>query len=366
MYEVLAQDLKTGTDAATKRMSDLFNQIGNLGNGSIDWKTGRTTINNGGDILKGIRTVIGDGGANDPAANFLALLQDGFVVPTGAPSQDDPSFRFIPWRSLYDPLALQSMTQQDWDWLGINAATQTTQLSAAIGGRFSYHPEYVLDQAHAQSLTASAQFYLSALQKTSGVSTLPTVLPMARIAESPIFKPTEVEPIGLQGLKIGIEKPQPTGTVTQAESSPPPPAAPQPASSNNALSAEVLTLIEDMVNCFKGAGYSVAYAWFVPVGIKICLGHDCAQTLISDFQKVISATGGSAIAIIGSIIAEGWAALSTLTAIQWVGLAILHFAVYWWLMLMTNITPRGVCIVHFFPWISGLSGGLVNGYAQGQ
>jgi hypothetical protein len=82
------------------------------------------------------------------------------------------------------------MTQQDWDWLGINAAMQTTQLSAAIGGRFSYHPEYVLDQAHAQSLTASAQFYLSALQKTSGVSTLPTVLPVARIAESPIFKPT--------------------------------------------------------------------------------------------------------------------------------------------------------------------------------
>jgi hypothetical protein len=121
-----------------------------------------------------------------------------------------------------------------------------------------------------------------------------------------------------------------------------------------------------MVNCFKGAGYSLAYAWFVPVGIKICLGHDCAQTLISDFQKVISATGGSAIAIIGSIIAEGWATLSTLTAIQWVGLALLHFAAYWWLMLMTNITPRGVCIVHFFPWISGLSGGLVNGYAQGQ
>jgi|HubBroStandDraft_3_1064219.scaffolds.fasta_scaffold513279_1 hypothetical protein len=91
MYEVLAQDLKTGTDAATKRMSDLFNQIGNLGNGSIDWKTERTTINNSDDILKEIRSVIGDGGANDPAANFLALLGDGFTVPNGAPSQDDPN-----------------------------------------------------------------------------------------------------------------------------------------------------------------------------------------------------------------------------------------------------------------------------------
>lgn len=54
MYEQLAQDFKTGTDAATKRMLNLLSEIGDA-------------------IVNAIRSVIGDGGANEAATNFLAL-----------------------------------------------------------------------------------------------------------------------------------------------------------------------------------------------------------------------------------------------------------------------------------------------------
>src|ERR1700687_6047322 len=98
MYESLVKDLKTGgPDAAAKQIVDLIGRIGIANNGSIDWKTGQSTITDSAAMMKDIRSIIGDGGAGDPADSFLALLNDGFAVPKGAPAQDDPTFRFIPW-----------------------------------------------------------------------------------------------------------------------------------------------------------------------------------------------------------------------------------------------------------------------------
>lgn len=340
-------------------MVDLIGRIGDAKNGSIDWKTGRSTITNGDAMMKDIRSVIGDGGANDPATNFLALLNDGFAVPNGAPAQDDPTFRFIPWRSLYDAVTLQSMTQQDWDWLGISTATDPKQLPTVISSKFTYHPDYVLDDAHAQSLSASAQYYLPALQKTSGVSTVPLIFrPVTAVDLNPILHPI------VGRVPIGISTTATSTTTAPLNTAPP---TPTPAgSSSNPINTEVLALITDLVACFKTAKVSVDMALgFIPTAIRICLDATCAQKLIADFQKVVTATGGNVVTIIGAIASQGFSALGSLGALQWVGLAILHFAVYWWLMLQLNITSKGVCIVHFFPWISGLSGGLVNGYAQG-
>jgi hypothetical protein len=364
MYELLAQDLKTGQAAATKRMVDLIDLIGDAKNGSIDWKTGKSTITNGDAMVKNIRGVIGDGGAGDPASNLLALLNDGFAVPNGAPAQGDPTFRFIPWRSLYDPIFLQSMTQQDWDWLGIAADTGPKQVPQLLTSKFAYYPNYVLDDAHAQSLSASAQTFLPALKKTSGVSTAPlTLLPVTAVTVSPLHPIVGVVPTGTATTTpIPTTTPSTkgdTGTSTLALGAAPSAPAPNP------INADVLTLITDMVSCFKNAKVSLDQPIFVPDGIRICLDATCAQKLLADLQKVMVAAGGNVFTIVGAIASEGFAALGSLGALQWVGLAILHFVGFWWIMIQANITPRGVCIVHFFPWISALSGGLINGYAQG-
>jgi hypothetical protein len=353
MYEKLAQDLKTGgPDAAAKRIVDLIGRIGIANNGSIDWKTGQSTITNGDAMVKDIRSIIGDGGAGDPATSFLALLNDGFAVPKGAPAQNDPAFRFIPWRSLYDPISLQSLTKQDWDWLGLDATTDPKQLTAAITSKFTYQPNYVLDAAHAQSLSASAQQYLPALQKTPGLSMVPLILrPVMAVDLKPVLHP-------IVGRGVHLGDPGTPGTSTAALGAAPP-ATPNP------INADVLALITDLVGCFNKATFSWDMAWFIPIGVKICLDGTCAQKLLADLQKVMTASGGNVFTIIGAIAAQGFAALGSLGALQWVGLAILHFAVYWWIMLQANITSKGVCIHHFFPWISGLSGGLVNGWAQG-
>jgi hypothetical protein len=352
MYELLAQDLNTGQAAATKRMVALIGLIGDRKNGSTDWSTGKTTITDAAAMVKDIKSVTGDGGTDDPATKFLALLNDGFAVPNGAPAPTDPTFRFIPWKSLYDPVSLQSMTQQDWNWLGITATTDPKGVQTAISSRFTYSPNYVLDDAHAQSLSASAQHFLPALQNTSGVSTLRILLPVTAV---PVLHPTIVS----TGADVTATTTTPdTGTSTAALG-----AAPSPPP--NPINADVQALITDMVYCFKNATVSVDTVWFVPTAIRICLDAACAQKLINDLQKVMSSSGGNVFAIIGAIASTGFAALGSLGALQWVGLAILHFAVYWWVMISANITPRGVCIVHFLPYISALSGGLVNGYAQG-
>jgi hypothetical protein len=154
--------------------------------------------------------------------------------------------------------------------------------------------------------------------------------------------------------------PTPTSTSTAALGAP-------PANNSNPINADVLAFITDMVTCFKNAQVSLDKLPIVniPTAIRICLDATCAQKLIADLQKVMTASGANIITIVGAIAAEGFAALGSLGALQWVGLAILHFAVYWWIMLQANITSRGVCIVHFLPYVSALSGGLVNGYAQG-
>lgn len=364
MYELLTQDLKTGPDAAAKRMVDLVSRINDAKNGATDWKTGKVTITNGDAMVKDIRSVIGDGGAGDPASSFLALLSDGFAVPNGAPAVDDPNFRFIPWRSLYDPVSLQSMTQQDWAWLGIAADTDPKQLPTVMNQKFAYHPNYVVDAVHAQSLVASAQLYLPALQKTSGVSTVPLILEQRPVLKpimdlNPILRPiVSTVPLGSSTTPT-TSTPSDTGTSTQALGAAPPANPPNP------INAEVLTFITDLVGCFKNATVSLDKVFFVPTAIRICLDGNCAQKLLADLQKVMTASGANVITIVGAIAAQGFAALASLGALQWVGLAIVHFAVWWWIMIQANITPRGVCIVHFLPYISALSGGLVNGYAQG-
>jgi hypothetical protein len=362
MYELLTQDRQPGLDASANRIRSLLSYLGDGSNFTIDWTTGRTTVSNGDAIVNSIRKVIGTSDSSDPATDFLALIQDGFAVHQGSPDANDPNFRFIPWRSLFDVVSLQSMQPEDWNWLGINDRSQVADLQTTIPNRFAYHPDYMLDAAHLQSVSESAQFFIPRLQTIPRQPIRPLPIRPITIGAplTPISIPTIIIPTDTQQQALGVAPTQPR-TPTAG----PPPPSPTSAPNLAQFATALLAFCEAMAPCFGSARWSIQWEAGLPIGVRICLGSTCAQKLLSSLESLAKLAAGEIPALIALVTAGGLAALGEIGFGGWVGLAILHFAAYWLTWITTTIRPGGDCLIVVFPFLWPLFGGLFYGWAEG-
>lgn len=328
MYELLTQDRQPGLDASANRVQGLFSYLGDSSNFTIDWTSGQTTVTNGDAIVNSIRKVVGTSDTGDPATSFLALIQDGFAVHHGAPDANDPGFRFIPWRSLFDVVSLQSMQREDWDWLGINDQSQVADLQTTIPNRFAYHPDYMLDTAHLQSISESAQFFIPRLQ-TNQLQPISGV-PMRPVTIGAPLAPTRMPMVG----NLTARQQQALGSTPTRPQTPTPGPAPSPPTSSpslNQLANALVTFCQTMAQCFANAHYSVQWEGIFPVGLRICLDSACAQKLLTGLESLMGASGGNIPALITTLLSKG---LVSLGSIGWAG----------WLDSQSCISPlTGTC-----------------------
>jgi hypothetical protein len=342
-------DLKPVLASATKRTQSHIDAI--IDTFEIDWSTGRSNVTNTEAFVSTFQKqnknqIV----AQELARSLLATLLDGFAVGQNEIAPDEPAFRPIPWRSLFHEASLSSMTLKDWEWLGIHGKSTPSQISESVS-RFKHYPEYMLNPAHLDALAGSAAFYLPLLHTPIEWPARPSDFTGGR----PWFRDTvPVERIGVRRQALGGEPQKPES---------PPPAGPDYAQ----IARDFLNFVKEIADCLASAQWSVQWAAFYPLGVRICLDPACAQKVANALKALLGTSAGNVAATIATLAAKGllsWAAL--LSALGWVGLAMLHFASYWAAMILLNMTSRGVCIVHLFPWNSALSGGAFNGWAEGR
>jgi hypothetical protein len=348
MNEKFITELKPVVVAATNRTQSLIDAL--IGNFEIDWATGKSRIGSSTQIVTAFQRILEDDNVDDLAVSFLATLSDGFAVGRDPMSPEDSRFCPIPWRSLFHEPSLASMTVKDWDWLGIRRDSSASEIAASVR-RFPNHPDYVLEQAHLDSLAGSAGFYIGLLNEHTELPPRPSGFALRRV-----WKDT------VPGGDIGVLR-QGLGGDEPPKGAPAPPPGPDYAQIANAF----LSFIKEIGECLATAQWSIQWALFYPLGVRICLGAACAQKVANALKALLGTSSGSIVATIGALFAKGlltWGQL--LSSLGWVGLAMLHFASYWTAMILANVTPRGVCIIHLFPWNSALSGGVFNGWAEGR
>lgn len=305
-----------------------------------------------------MREQAGSPESDEVALNFLEMLDDGFAVKPLGPGPEDPGFRPIPWRSLSHVQSVEAMTLPDWEWLGIREGASSREAREALSV-FRNCPEYVLADEH-----------LSMLQSSANSS-----IPLLRVRPDVQRRPSAFTP-PLRGLGRGI----PLGPSDFARLRPddggggggdggekkkPPPPLPGPDYAK--LADQILTFIKAIGECLANGTWSIQWAWVYPLGVRVCLDAVCAEKVLNALKALGATSVVNIISLIGTLVAKGlltWSAI--FSALGWVGLAILHFAAYWIPMIALNATPRGVCIVHLFPWNMGLSAGLINGWAEGR
>lgn len=332
MDELLLEEMKPLLESSTRRTMELIDAV--VSNVKINWDTGEVDVPNAQAFTRAITDVRGDDAA-PLALDLLATLGDGFAVRPGV-QMDDDSFRFLPWRSLFETPSLAALDIADWKWLGLAATSDPSAVREALQ-IFPHRPDYVGKRAYVSRLSESAGFYLG-----------------------------DTTPIPLGDAKGSVR--QPLGDPGPT----PPPTPPQqpPGPDYAKLAAEIWAFIKEIGDCFAGAQWSIqttGWPFFYPLGPRVCLDPPCAKKVADALKGLLGASVGNLITTLGVLIAKGlltWAAIGS--ALGWVGLAILHFAAYWTPMILLNTTPRGVCITHLFPWNVALTAGIVSGWAVGR
>lgn len=355
MYEQFFEELRPVVIASATRTQSLVDAV--TATFDIDWNTGQVVGADVAAVARAMRSVAnGPLHADDLARSFVATISDGFAVGRNDIGPQDPRFRPIPWRSLFHEPSLSAMTVNDWDWLGIQQDSGAEAIATSLR-RFRTVPAYMQERAYLDSIASSAAFYLPLL-RTAVAMPRPSGFAPRRDLLRPDLGP-------------GVIRESGTGVLRQelgGEEAPKPPApAPAPGPDYAQIAATVLGFIKQIGECFARAQWSIQWAAFYPLGVRICLDAACTQKVADAFKGLLGTSAGSLISAIGVLVAKGlltWGAL--LSAAGWVGLAMLHFASYWTAMILANMTPRGVCIVHLFPWNAAVSGGLFNGWAEGR
>src|SRR6188768_566359 len=84
----------------------------------IDWGTGEADVPDFGTFDEIVREQMPEANP-DGVTRLHALLWDGFAVPPNAPTTEDASFRIVPWRAVTAEDHVLTLSQEDWDWLGV-------------------------------------------------------------------------------------------------------------------------------------------------------------------------------------------------------------------------------------------------------
>jgi hypothetical protein len=245
--------------------------------------------------------------------------------------------------------SVEAMTTEDWEWLGIREDFTVEQVREALQS-FENRPDYVSSDEHISMLREAAEFSLSILRATPEFPPRPPgFTPFLRFAE-------DIVPLGIKPPNGG-----------DGNGKPPPPPPPPPGPDYAKLATTIWNFVKEISECLANAQWSIQFAWFYPLGIRICLDPACTDKVVNALKGLLGTSAAGLMSLIGTLIAKGlltWANL--VGGLGWVGLAVLHFASYWTAMILLNATPRGVCMVHLFPWNMALTGGVVNGWAEGR
>lgn len=290
---------------------------------NIDPATGRVTILNVTAITDAFRTILGPG-SETYAESFLALLQDGYAVTAGAGDTFD-----LPWRALSHAPSLAAMTTEGWNQLGIRPWSRIDSSRLALRRQFPLIPDYVLEDERLGDLIewAARRDWLD-----------------------------RANPVMIMGAGGGGREPNPDPTDT-----PPPDGNVSPPSVSPGVIKRVVELASKAADCLVNGQWSIERVGWFPVGPKVCLDADCTEKV----EQALWADAGATILAI--LTAGSFTAPAVLAAAGgWAGLAMLHFSLHWAALMSLNKTPNGVCLVHFFPWISPAFGGILNGYAVGR
>ena len=114
--------------------------------------------------------------------------------------------------------------------------------------------------------------------------------------------------------------------------------------------------LQKLITCFTNSKWSMEWC-----GVVCYLDSACAQTIQTILWGGTAATLAAGVAAgIASFVASHaiGTAVSAALAVYggWVGMAVLLSAFYWALMILLNMTPRGVCLHIPGPWTFGLLG----------
>lgn len=335
---------------------------------AIDGSSGNVTITDENKIRQAFITSFGAGAAGS-ADSFIAMLQGGYAMfratgpvstspstirlpggitgpvrtspltppplSTGAPSSF-AQLDCIPWRALFHAPSLSGFDMGVWNSLGINSGDSVAQIQNALQ-KFSNAPAYV---TASQTATALQNWVGLSNGRRSGML-----------------------------IPVGGATPREPAEPDDPKTPPPADPTPTPIIPSNVVNAAV-ALAEKAAPLLANGSWSIE-TWPLPkilgfepppfsVGPKVRLSRASADiiedaligTASGAILKVIAARAFTFPAFLGSI--GGWA-----------GLAMLHFCFNWGLMIKWNKGHGGVDLIHFWPWNSALSGGLVNGYAVG-
>ncbi|MCB9000339.1 MAG: hypothetical protein H6540_09810 [Bacteroidales bacterium] len=329
LVETLTPALTVSLERSKKLLDAVTSQF------TIDWSTGRASIQSNDAIVKAFIDIKGPGAEQD-AQNFLALLNDGFAIPKTGVNIEDPSFFTIPWRALSHAPTFDTLTIENWKWLGIEPWSDTQEIRRKLAEKFVAAPDYMFEASHLSTLRESAASieYVDNLNQFLPVFRANPRLPADDGGSGGVPNPPSIDWLG--------------------------------------LAKAVIKFFEDAGPCLLHGQWSLEYATFrgrpiYAIGVRICLDRACADKVENALWSLLGVAGGDIATVITTLISKGLLTLANMLSWgTWVGLAIVHFALYWAILIETNKTANGVCIIHFWPLNSILSGGLVNGWAQGR
>lgn len=307
----------------TERIKQLLDRV--VDQVEIDWFTGRVNIRDVDSIVMAYQDTIGPD-SEILARHFVALLRDGFAVLDRGAGAGSPPFG-IPWRALFYARTVSEMPIDHWKALGIGPWSSTDSIKETFAQKFTNVPDYVLEEGRLNDLVewATRRSVLDHLDQE-------LMIPM--------------------GGRREVDPDIPEGNPDE----PPPRVDPE-------IAQKILELAQKAANCLVNSPWSWEWKGWFPVGVRVCLDKECADILQT---ALLGTASPQLIKIFFAAISAKSVSAVLKAAGGWVGLALLHFSLHWGLMIALNKTANGVCLIHFFPWLSAAFGGIINGYGEGR
>lgn len=236
----------------------------------------------------------------------------------------------VPWSALASPTTLGALSLPHWKQLGFTAGAGPDQIRKQLRTAYPGVPAFILRDDWIRSLDAWARH---ARQMT---------LRMARPnggGDGPDIDP---------------------GGLSPDDGTPLPPApAPSPPVPIDMPAFTVFDLAVQVADCFLNrTEWSMQWPW----GVRMCMDRPCTDKL-----ELLLSNGSinstELFTLINNLVRAGLVFVEALIS-PWLLFAIAHFSLYWSVMIRATKGPNGICLVHVFPWWSGLSGGVFHGWGE--
>lgn len=333
MDSLTLKGFQAAVDGAAERTGGLIALLGDQIR--FDPASGRAEIADPDAIVSAYAKYLGDD-AKAGGEEVVAMLQDGFAQLRGPGEKQAVT---LPWRALERRDVAGMLTSAQWEQLGFRPNASGDQVRKLLGsGKIGEPPAYLFEDLAIDALGRWAE--------RRRVIDIVDTIALPRNGGGGF---------GGGGGAGGGSAPPPAPRGSQGGGSGTPPIPQQ-------TQDDIMKLITGSAECLMNASWSFEGIW----GVRVCLDRKCADTL----EAILLGQGGaSASAVLGYFLANfaklSWKGVLS-SAGGWVGLALLHFSLYWGLLIRSKKTANGVCLVHVWPWWSGLTGGIFHGWAVGR